>query len=224
MSAAAKAAAVLAEVAAIPKSRLADPAMGGFAFRGIDDVLAALHPVFARHGLFLRPTVTDTSRTEVVVETRGGRRVRVDVAVTVAFDAVDGETGEAVNIGTVVGEGSAFDDKATAKAMSSALKTLAFQAFLIPTDAAVDTESEDTSGDEFTAATREQVAELKRLVKAIRAAGGAGEWDKWKRRHNFRASDVADGKVSAETMAHAIEAAAALADVLETDSGGGGDQ
>ena len=46
-------AAVMAGMTAVGKDRRADSSMGGYSFRGIEDVANAVHPLLSHHGLTL---------------------------------------------------------------------------------------------------------------------------------------------------------------------------
>lgn len=100
----------------------------GFKFRGIDGVMNAVGPVFRRHGLFIIPAVTDHTMQQVTG--RNGRPmnvVTVTVSYTIAHSSGDTFTGIAV------GEANDSADKATAKAMSVALRTFLLQSLVLPT-------------------------------------------------------------------------------------------
>ncbi len=119
--------AIMLETDAIAKSRKNQ--QQGYAFRGIEDVYNTMHPLFAKHGVFIT--------TEVVNAIREERRTKADTALYVsiidyrfAFHAKDGSS-----VTTVIrGEGMDSADKASNKAASVALKYAIFQMFLIPTE------------------------------------------------------------------------------------------
>ena len=100
-----------------------------FNFRGIDAVLNAVGPAFRKHGGFIVPNVLDT-RTESLPSKNGGS-LNV-VRLTVEF-GVYGTEGEPI-VGVVVAEAFDSGDKATAKAMSVALRTFLLQLLALPTD------------------------------------------------------------------------------------------
>jgi hypothetical protein len=101
-----------------------------YAFRGIDDVLNALSPLLAKHGLVIVPRVTDRVVTERQTS-KGG--VLFYVVVAAEFDFIAAEDGS-VHTARMYGEAMDSADKATNKAMSAAYKYAAFQVFCIPTD------------------------------------------------------------------------------------------
>lgn len=98
----------------------------GYNFRGIDDVLTALHPLLAEHGLVFVPNVVDREYEERV-SSKGtvGHCAHLHVVYRIygpAGDHVEGSTW---------GEGLDYGDKATNKAMTAAFKYLLFQVFAI---------------------------------------------------------------------------------------------
>lgn len=101
----------------------------GFNFRGIDAVVNAVGPAFRKHGGFLVPTIIN--KTASVLPTKNGGSINA-VALEVEF-AVYGSEGEPIR-GTVASESFDSGDKATAKAMSVALRTFLLQTLLLPTD------------------------------------------------------------------------------------------
>lgn len=107
---------------------------GGFAFRSIEDVYAALSPLLCENNLYIRPKAM-----EVLPSSVGGSQRLVRVLVTYCITcATDGSSIEA----QAVGEGADSSDKAAGKAMSYAYKSLAFQLFCIPVVGQPDSDSE----------------------------------------------------------------------------------
>lgn len=101
----------------------------GWSFRGIDAVVNAVGPACREHGVVLMPTVLE-HRAEVLASA-GGKAMR-SVTVRVRYDFV-GPAGDVLSAESV-GEAMDNGDKATAKAMSVALRTCLLQALLLPTD------------------------------------------------------------------------------------------
>lgn len=102
----------------------------GYAFRGIDDVYAALAPHLAANGLVIIPRVT--ARETVERQTKAGGALFY-TSLTVEFDFVavaDGSKHTACTIGEAMDSG----DKSSNKAMSAAYKYACFLAFAIPTE------------------------------------------------------------------------------------------
>ena len=113
----------------------------GYAFRGIDDVYAALAPLLAKYSVCIFPRVTERACTERQTQ-RGG--VLFYTTVRAEFDFVSSIDG---SIHTCVTYGEAMDsaDKATNKAMSAAYKYACLQTFCIPTEG--DNDADATTHD-----------------------------------------------------------------------------
>lgn len=107
-----------------------------YKYRGIDAVMNALNPAMIKNGIFVVPTVLDTTREE----RQGKSQVMMYTVLTVkyTFYADDGSSIDVV----VVGEAMDRSDKSTNKAMSAAFKYACFQTFCIPTEEMIDSESE----------------------------------------------------------------------------------
>lgn len=131
----------------------------GYKFRGIDDVLNALAPMLATHGLVILPRVVSRSQTERTTP-RGG--VLFYTIVEVEFDFVSSHDGTRHTI-KVFGEAMDSGDKSTNKAMSAAYKYAAFQTFCIPTEG--DNDADKTTHEVSPFVTPEQAAEIERLAE-----------------------------------------------------------
>jgi hypothetical protein len=101
----------------------------GFNFRGIDAVMNHLHPVFAKHGVFVVPEVVTERKEERQTKSGGNLIYRV---LTVRFHFIS-EEGDSI-AATVMGEGMDSGDKAGNKAMAVALKYALTQVLLLPYD------------------------------------------------------------------------------------------
>jgi hypothetical protein len=108
-----------------------------FKFRGIDDVYNAVHPIFAKHGVFTVPTVLN-ERTEERQTRSGGNLIYRILTMKYTFYASDGSSVEAV----VVGEGMDSGDKGANKGMAIAHKYALLQTLCIPTEDMIDPDSE----------------------------------------------------------------------------------
>ena len=118
---------ILAEIPSIGKgNRNKDQ---GFNYRGIDDVYNALHPLLARHKVFMAPTVLSRASEERTTK-NGGVLQCVTLSVEYRFFHADGSSISC----TVMGEGRDTSDKATNKAMAAAHKDALLQTFCIPTE------------------------------------------------------------------------------------------
>jgi hypothetical protein len=118
---------VSAAIGAIGKDKRADiKTQSGqnfsYQFRGIDDVLDALHPALIECGVTITPQV------QAVLPIQDGVLLTIDYLI----GNVAGET----IVATFVGEGRDRGDKAAQKAQSNAYKYMAFQTFCIPVDVA----------------------------------------------------------------------------------------
>lgn len=118
---------------------------GNYMFRGIDDVMNALHPAMVNNKIFVVPEILEQTR-----ETRtskSGSQMQVSICkIKYSFFAEDGSSICAV----VIGEGMDTGDKATNKAMSIAFKYACFQVFCIPTEEMHDPDGErpELEGDD----------------------------------------------------------------------------
>lgn len=133
--------AVLSERPNVAKSR--QNTQQNYAFRGIDDFYERLQPLMASHGLHILPhrVVEDSLFERESTGKDGSKRTIIHVRQRIEFrvyHAVDGSfvsaetTGEAMDFG---------GDKASNKAMSSAMKYALMQIFLVPTGEDNDTET-----------------------------------------------------------------------------------
>lgn len=109
----------------------------GFKFRGIDDVYNAVHPIFAKHGVFTAPTVL-AERAEERQTKSGGNLIYRILTIKYTFFASDGSSFET----TVVGEGMDSGDKGANKAMAVAHKYALLQTLCIPTEDMIDPDSQ----------------------------------------------------------------------------------
>lgn len=119
-------AAIMAAVEAVGKERR--NTQQGFNFRGIEDVMNALHPIFAEHKVYVLSEIV-SERTEERATKSGGNLIYRVLQVKVAF--VSGEDGSRETV-SVIGEGMDSGDKAASKAMSQALKYALSQTLILP--------------------------------------------------------------------------------------------
>lgn len=109
----------------------------GFKFRGIDDVMNALHPAMVKNKVFVVPEILEQEREKKTLKS-GTEMIFSLCKIKYTFFAEDGSFVEAV----VIGEGMDTGDKATNKAMSIAFKYACFQVFCIPTEEMIDPDAE----------------------------------------------------------------------------------
>lgn len=122
-------AAVQADVDCIGKDK---QTQGGakFKYRGVDQVLNTLHPLFAKHKVFAVPEVLELLRREERTTSGGGAMLYQVLKIKYTFYAEDGSNVSAV----VVGEAMDNGDKVSNKCMSVAYKYACFQLLSIPTE------------------------------------------------------------------------------------------
>lgn len=128
---------IMKEVPAIGKTK--QNTKQNYKFRGIDDVMNKLQPIFAKYKLFVVPDVLEQTREERKTST-GGTLLYSICKIKYTFYAEDGSHVEA----TVIGEGMDSGDKASNKAMAIAFKYALFQVFCIPTEELKDPDKEKT--------------------------------------------------------------------------------
>ena len=126
---------VMADVGAVGKNGVNK--QQGFKFRGIDDVMNALHPAMVKHHVFTVPEILEQTR-EVKTTRNGVELIFSLCKIRYTFFTDDGSHVDAV----VIGEGMDSGDKATNKAMAIAYKYACFQVFCIPTEEMIDPDSE----------------------------------------------------------------------------------
>lgn len=128
---------IMKEVPAIGKTK--QNTKQNYKFRGIDDVMNILQPIFAKYKLFVIPEVLEQTREERKTS-MGGTLLYSICKIKYTFYAEDGSHVEA----TVIGEGMDSGDKASNKAMAIAFKYALFQVFCIPTEELKDPDKEKT--------------------------------------------------------------------------------
>ena len=139
--------AIAAEVGSIGKNKKNKDL--GYQFRGIDDFMNALHPLFAKYGVFTIPEVMDSKREERVTA-KGSALISTILTVKYHFMHMDGSEVCAV----VVGEGMDSGDKSANKALSVAFKYACIQVFCIPTEEIAAIDPDNSSPDRSISAER----------------------------------------------------------------------
>jgi hypothetical protein len=120
--------AVMEDVGAVRKGER--NSQQGFNFRGIDAVVKAVYPALLRHKVIVTPSLLSYVYESVEV---GAKRTPMGHArVTVEY-RFTGPEGDSV-VAAVAAEAMDSGDKATAKAMSVAMRTALLQALCLPTD------------------------------------------------------------------------------------------
>lgn len=108
-----------------------------YKYRGIDDVMDAVHAAFVEAGVVAVPTVLDITQTDRTSR-KGEAMIHTTLEVRYDFYAEDGTSLSA----TVQGEAMDRGDKSINKAMSAAYKYAMFQTLAIPTSEMIDSETE----------------------------------------------------------------------------------
>jgi hypothetical protein len=123
---------VMKEIGSVGKNQ--KNAAQGFKFRGVDDLVNALHPALCKHGVFLAPRCVKEEH-EIKEIARSSGKIGVDkhVSILMEYDFY-AEDGSKVTIGPIAAEGLDSGDKATNKALSAALKYCFIQTFCVPTE------------------------------------------------------------------------------------------
>lgn len=133
-----KMAKILAEFPTVSKDRV-NPSQK-YSYRGVDDALSALHPLLAKHGVFMQMVSMDAVFSPAGETSSGKQQVRCVLRGRVAF--VHGESKTSLE-SEMVGEGIDMGDKATMKAQANALKYLIWYTFAVPTEEPVDSEAHE---------------------------------------------------------------------------------
>lgn len=120
-------AAAMSEVGPIGKGKVNQ--QQNFKYRGVDDVMNAIQPVFVKNEIFVVPEVLEQVREERKTKS-GSNLIYTILKVRYTFYAKDGSNVSAI----VVGEGMDSADKSCNKAMSVAFKYACFQILCIPTE------------------------------------------------------------------------------------------
>lgn len=118
-------AAIQKEIEAVKKNKTM---MGGasYKYRGIDDVMNALHSLFAKHEVVITSKIAECDTALAA----NGKETHAITKVEYRFYAKDGSFVENL----AIGEGMDNRDKAISKALSQAYKNVLLQVFLIPTE------------------------------------------------------------------------------------------
>lgn len=161
---------VMKDIAAVGKEKEFKSKYGGYKFRGIDDVMNALHPAMVKNKVFVVPVIMEQTR-EAKVSQSGNSMVVSICKIRYGFYAEDGSCVSAV----VIGEGMDTGDKATNKAMSIAFKYACFQVFCIPTEEMADPDGERPEQEEAGKSPAKEGAKTAAKQRAKTAPQAEGE-------------------------------------------------
>ena len=121
---------VAAAIGNIAKTRKAEAGQARYRFRGIDDVLDAIHEHLADALVTPYPSVVSLERDDRVLKGDRGERYQSVATLTLRVRFV-GPLGDE-QVAEAAAEGQDFGDKAIAKAGSVAYRTIMIQTFTIP--------------------------------------------------------------------------------------------
>lgn len=117
---------IIEELPAIGKTQ--ENTQQRFMFRGHDDVMNALNPLLAKHGVFIVPHVLERRAGERIT---GNNKTMYEVNLRIEFTFY-GAAGDSFTA-SGWGEGTDMGDKSTSKAMTMAFKYVIAQAFALAT-------------------------------------------------------------------------------------------
>jgi hypothetical protein len=132
---------VAGDIGAIAKDQKVQAGPAKFNFRGVDDVLNAIHEPLVRHGVSIVPTGFDVLDQTVGVTKSGTAQQHLMGLVRYRIIGPSGDYIEAA----VVAEAQDTSDKAASKMMSMAYKYLCFQTFSIPVEGVMEESDRDSS-------------------------------------------------------------------------------
>tara|TARA_R110000787_G_scaffold249757_3_gene355341 strand:- start:1639 stop:2292 length:654 start_codon:yes stop_codon:yes gene_type:complete len=155
-----------------------------FKYRGIDQLLNELSPLFVKHDVIIHPRLVSSD--SVIFNTSNGKpfyRTTVSVEYEFVHAPIDGEK-TSVKVQTK-GEGADQMDKALAKAMSAAYKYMMIQQFAIPIVGNDDPDAHSLPDESDDPISAEKVASLKNKINEIDSlmpegeSLDASEWSLW---------------------------------------------
>jgi len=132
----------------------------GYMFRGIDDVMNALHPLFCEHGIVIIRRDRDV-RIDESKSRSGGILYMVTLTTEWVLAAADGSTVSVV----AIGQGMDSSDKGLNKAASASYKYALLQLFSIPTEEAAQLDADRTTPEAMAKATPQQVERIRALAE-----------------------------------------------------------
>lgn len=136
---------------------------GSYQFRGVDSALNSFGPACRLHGVLVLPVHVETAYRDV--KTSGGKPSR-ECTATVTYRII-GPTGDSIEVQSA-GESMDSADKGTAKALSTALRSLLFLGGLVPTS---DADPDATNVERGEAPVRSAVEYLDEIAHPQTSAG-----------------------------------------------------
>lgn len=119
---------VMADLPGIGKGGKADPAQGGYAYRGIEQITAEAQTLFARHGVVFVPSVEDHQTRDLTLNNKPWTDTILRVSYTVYGP---GGVEDQFKVGPLVGIGRDNSDKGANKAMTQVFKQALVQVLCI---------------------------------------------------------------------------------------------
>ena len=133
---------IMAEIPAIGKDGKADPAQGGYRYRGIEQITAAAQSLMARHGVIFAPEVTQSEVVDITVNNKPWTDTRLWVKYRIY-----GPDGSHIAVGPLMAIGRDNSDKGANKAITQAYKQALLQVFCV-SDGKDDTDGSTHEADE----------------------------------------------------------------------------
>lgn len=159
-------------VSAVPKDKSGTGI--NYKFRGVDDLMNALNPLFGKFGVVLSATILNSEVLyfENVKLDREGNEIKTkwtSVFLKMKY-SLFADDGSSVSFETI-GEGRDNSDKAHNKAMSAALKYFLMHAFLVPTK---DIDDSDSENAEIETKGENSIASKQSALNLLKAFSGLG--------------------------------------------------
>jgi hypothetical protein len=153
-----------------------------FAFRGIDAVINAVYPALIKNGVVIVPSIEKSNYETIEIGAKRTMMGHAQVTVSYTFYGLDGDSITA----RVSAEAMDAGDKATAKAMSVAMRTALLQTLALPTG---ETDPDASSYERSTRATKAEKAEVvatpEQVNLAVEAAAQVSEIETIEELRNF---------------------------------------
>ncbi len=149
----------LIEMGGIAKDTDAPPAAGGFKYRGIDAVMAAISPLLVKHHLTILPMTAEASYE--MVPSGNKKEALIDLAMTYLVVGPGGRD-DSIEV-QIYAHGMNGRDKAATTANSYAWRTMVTQLFAIP----VETDDGESRADEIQNVKTLSQGDLNRVAELI---------------------------------------------------------
>lgn len=120
-----------------------------YMYRSIDAVCEVVHELLAKHNIFYTPKVVKTERLLIDRIDRQSGKVfgkAVSVVIEVEYKFFCSDDYSTITVGPIISEALDYSDKASAKAMTMALKTMLLELFCIPVQNNIDPDASGGNG------------------------------------------------------------------------------